>query len=232
MCSYADAGPRGLWRIHSAVEKSSRSPASVFLFSKKDAASTKGMKKKQREELFEAMRRGPAQLQKLRHPDLLRVVHPLTESKDLMAYATEPVLASLANLNGAIQGLDPVPFAIRECVMDELERRLGLVQLSRALAFVHTSAKLVHGNISPSCVFVMHGGHWKLGGFHYCFTEGYVSDAQTTFDFPEQSSKVTLHPRGPWRAQMLLLVAVSLIFGAYGALCLRLLLCTWSSVAD
>ncbi len=36
----------------------------------------------------------------LRHPQILTVQHPLEESRDCLAFATEPVLASLANVLG------------------------------------------------------------------------------------------------------------------------------------
>jgi hypothetical protein len=35
-----------------------------------------------------------------RHPQILTVQHPLEESRDCLAFATEPVLASLANVLG------------------------------------------------------------------------------------------------------------------------------------
>ena len=34
------------------------------------------------------------------HPQILTVEHPLEESRDCLAFATEPVLASLANVIG------------------------------------------------------------------------------------------------------------------------------------
>ena len=47
------------------------------------------------------MKKGVGQLTRLRHPRILTVQHPLEESRDCLAFATEPVFASLANVLGS-----------------------------------------------------------------------------------------------------------------------------------
>ena len=42
----------------------------------------------------------------------------------------------------------------RELEIDELEIQKGLLQISKALEFLHENAGLVHGNLTPDAVFV------------------------------------------------------------------------------
>ena len=51
-----------------------------------------------REVAIEFFRSGVSRLTRLRHPRLLTVQHPLEESRDSLAFCTEPVFASLANI--------------------------------------------------------------------------------------------------------------------------------------
>ena len=53
---------------------------SVFMFDKKAPEFDK-MPKKQREAVFDVMKKGPAHLVKLRHPRLLTIEHQVEESK-------------------------------------------------------------------------------------------------------------------------------------------------------
>ena len=57
-----------------------------------------------RELIWEMMKKGVGQLTRLRHPRILTVQHPLEESRDCLAFATEPVFASLANVLGSQVG--------------------------------------------------------------------------------------------------------------------------------
>ena len=45
-----------------------------------------------------------------------------------------------------------------------------LFQLSEALAFLHCSAKMIHGNVCPESVIVSKNGAWKIAGFDFCIT--------------------------------------------------------------
>lgn len=63
---------------------------------------------------FTKCRKGPTQLQRLRHPGILHVLSPLAESKDLLAFVTEPIVASLANILGRQDNLAQVKSAVRQ----------------------------------------------------------------------------------------------------------------------
>ncbi|KAL1130482.1 hypothetical protein AAG570_011730 [Ranatra chinensis] len=69
---------------------------SVFVFEKKCAE--KLHKPKRKETVTELLRGSVRQLERFRHPKILQVVHSVEESGDTLAFASEPVLASLANI--------------------------------------------------------------------------------------------------------------------------------------
>lgn len=101
-------GPGLLWRIHDGTHRAHGTAVSVFVFDKKALREDKTVDKRVREPLIDMLKRGPTQLQKLRHPSLLQIVHPLAESKDYLAFATEPVFASLSNVLGRTDNIPQV----------------------------------------------------------------------------------------------------------------------------
>lgn len=86
-------------------------------------------------------------------------------------FATEPVTASLAGLleekdqqekAGGVGGRRS-RYVVeesdgqkrrRELEIDELEIQKGLLQIGKGLEFLHESAGLVHGNLTPEAIFV------------------------------------------------------------------------------
>ena len=57
--------------------------------------------------------------------------HPLEESRDCLAFATEPVYCSLANALGRHENMpQPVPKHIREYKLFDVEIKYGLLQVS------------------------------------------------------------------------------------------------------
>lgn len=69
---------------------------SVFLFEKRTAE--KLHKPKRKESVTELLRTSVKRLDRYRHPKILQVIHPVEECQDTLAFATEPILASLANV--------------------------------------------------------------------------------------------------------------------------------------
>ncbi|XP_015127259.1 SCY1-like protein 2 isoform X1 [Diachasma alloeum] len=92
----ATAGPEHVWRIFDAYRKSDGQEASVFLFEKRSVE--KFHKPKHKEHVADILRRCPKNLEEFRHPKLLQVIHPVKECSETLAFATEPVLGSLANV--------------------------------------------------------------------------------------------------------------------------------------
>ena len=63
---------------------------------------------------------------------ILTVQHPLEESRDCLAFATEPVFASLANVLGGRENLpSPLPEQLVSFSMFDIEIKYGLLQVGR-----------------------------------------------------------------------------------------------------
>lgn len=146
-----------MWKVYNGHKKSTKQEVSVFVFEKKVL---ERWSKDDRETMLETLRRGVQQLTKIRHPHVLTVQHPLEESRDSLAFATEPVFASLANVVG-----DSVR---SEKKLYDVEIRHGLLQLFDGLQFLHNDAKIVHRNISAETIVINKNRSWKLFGFDFC----------------------------------------------------------------
>ena len=123
----ASAGPGLLWKVYSGYKKTTRQAASVFVL---ERAALDRFDRQDKEAVWELMKRGVSQLTRLRHPQILTVHHPLEESRDCLAFATEPVFCSLANALGGHDNLpSPLPEQLRGFKMFEVELKYGLLQV-------------------------------------------------------------------------------------------------------
>ncbi|KAH7151855.1 kinase-like domain-containing protein [Dactylonectria estremocensis] len=179
------AGP---WKIYDAKKKSTGKTYSVFVFDRKSldshgnslGRSGAASFKKTIEEVVERLKKEASSLAKLRHPSILELVEPVEETRGGgLQFVTEPVTASLSSVllekdeqerSGGPGGrssrfvtedADGVKRR-RELEIDELEIQKGLLQISKALEFLHENAGLVHGNITPDA------SDWKLSGLAFC----------------------------------------------------------------
>jgi SCY1-like protein 2 len=183
------AGP---WKIHDAKKKSTGKTYSVFVFDKKslDAhGSSLGRSgasafKKVTEEVVERLKKEASALARLRHPSILELVEPVEETRGGgLQFVTEAVTASLASLlqekddqeqHGGVGGRSSRYVTEdsdgtrrrRELEIDELEIQKGLLQVSKALEFLHDNAGLVHGNLTPEGILINAkvGPHTSISG--------------------------------------------------------------------
>ena len=186
------AGP---WRIFDAKSKSTGKAVSVFVFDKKVLESQSGglggrasasNLKRAHEEVVERLKTEASSLARLRHPSILELVEPVEETRNGgLTFATEPVTASLEGLlkekddqerAGGINGRtsryvvddpDGPGKKRREIEIDQLEMQKGLLQIGQGLEFLHESAGLVHGNITPDAIFINAKSDWKLSGLGF-----------------------------------------------------------------
>ena len=172
----------GAWKIFDGKNKTSGKSVSIFVFDRKSLDPNSGglggvrsgssQLKKLHDEVIARIKKECSLLARLRHPCILELAEPIedTRSGGLM-FATEPVTASLAGLlqekddqerAGGVAGR-PSRFVIeeadgqrrrRELEIDELEIQKGLLQVSQGLEFLHESAGLVHGNLTPEAIYV------------------------------------------------------------------------------
>uniref|UniRef100_A0A0K8UJQ0 SCY1-like protein 2 n=1 Tax=Bactrocera latifrons TaxID=174628 RepID=A0A0K8UJQ0_BACLA len=173
------AGVGLMWKVYNGYKKSTKQEVSVFVFEKK---MLERWSKDDREAMLETLRRGVQQLTKIRHPHVLTVQHPLEESRDSLAFATEPVFASLANVVGDSVRSDKKLY--------DVEIRHGLLQLFDGLSFLHNDAKIVHRNICAETIVINKNRSWKLFGFDFCIANQPATDGKTFWPCREYSTSV------------------------------------------
>ncbi|XP_036336230.1 fibroin heavy chain-like [Rhagoletis pomonella] len=92
----ACAGPELVWRIHDGYRKSDGRECSIFVFEKKIAE--KLHKPRRKETVTELLKNSVKTMERFRHPRILQVMHTVEESTDTLAFAAEPIFASLSNI--------------------------------------------------------------------------------------------------------------------------------------
>ncbi|KAL8663292.1 MAG: hypothetical protein Q9168_008123 [Polycauliona sp. 1 TL-2023] len=218
----------GAWKVYDGKKKSTGKAVSVFVFERKSLdppaggfgpRSSSSSLKKVHEEVIARVKKESNLLARLRHPSILELAEPIedTRSGGLM-FATEPVTASLAGLlqdkdaqekTGGVAGR-PSRFVVqdengqlqrRELEIDELEIQKGLLQVAQGLEFLHESAGLVHGNLTPDSIYVNAKSDWKIAGLAFA---GPPDTSDTTSSTPSISLSEVLHhdPRLPRSLQL------------------------------
>ena len=171
----------GAWKVYDAKKKSTSKAVSVFVFERKSLEPQSGglggrsggsALRKLHDEVIARVRKESNALARLRHPSILELAEPIEETRSGgLMFATEPITASLA---GLLQEKDdqerrgggggrPSRFVTeeadgqqwrKELEIDELEIQKGLLQVAQGLDFLHESAGLVHGNLTPEAIYI------------------------------------------------------------------------------
>jgi SCY1-like protein 2 len=125
--------------------------------------------KKERDLIIESFKKGATQLARIKHPRILSLQHQLEESKDSLAFATEPCFCSLANALGNHDNMPgPLPDDFADYKLFEVEIKYGLMQIAEGLSFLHKDVKMLHRNICPESIVINSNGAWKIAGFEIC----------------------------------------------------------------
>ncbi|GAA5986364.1 hypothetical protein JCM11641_005356 [Rhodosporidiobolus odoratus] len=182
----------GVWKVTSAKHNSNGKLVSVWTAEKSTLATNGGTgttgagarrggagrseREKDQDRLklaIEILKKEASSLSRLRHPCVLEVTEPLEETRSSLTFATEPVTSSLrhainasdAAASGNGRGGSYATKEEQDAALDEVEVQKGFTQLAKGLQFLHESAKLVHGNLTPDAVIINAKGDWKLSGF-------------------------------------------------------------------
>ncbi|XP_074638590.1 SCY1-like protein 2 [Acropora palmata] len=175
----ASFGPNLAWRIYEGRKRTTGQEVSLVVFEKRLLDK---VDKRDREVIMETMKKGAVQLTRLRHPRLLVVQHPLEESKDCLAFATEPIFASLANLLGKQTNMPcSLPAELKTFELYDVERVYGLYQLVEGLTFLHNDAKILQASLAPEMIVISKNGQWKIAGLFFSSTP-VVIDGQSTYN--------------------------------------------------
>lgn len=173
-----------VWKIYKGYKKSTKQEASIFVMEKRMLDK---WSKDDRDSFIDQLKRSIIQLTKIRHPQILTVQHPLEESRESLAFATEPVFASLANVLGDTSNM-PSPNNVAGHKLFDIEIKYGLMQLAEGIGFLHSDVKLLHRNICPESIVVNKQGAWKIFGFDYCAMNQPMTDGKPYWPLVEYNS--------------------------------------------
>ncbi|KAI1078883.1 ARM repeat-containing protein [Whalleya microplaca] len=217
----------GAWKIYDAKKKSTGKTYSVFVFDKKSldghgnslGRSGASAFKRATEEVVERLKKEASSLARLRHPSILELVEPVEDTRGGgLQFVTEAITTSLASLlqekddqerSGGPGGRSSRYVTEdsdgtrrrREIEIDELEIQKGLLQISKALEFLHENAGLVHANLTPDAILINSKSDWKVSGLAFCSPpEG--STKPTSVQPIHLSEVLNLDPRLPRHVQL------------------------------
>lgn len=157
-------------KLHAATNKLTNANCTVWVVERKTIEHSPNQ-----ELLWNVLKRDMQMLQKLRFPLIVSVSKPLEDVKSALVVETEPVAMSMASWLEA------------KMPLDELEIKLGVIQLVEALSFVHSTAQLIHLNLCPSSVAICSAG-WKLAGFAHALPQSSAEQSPPIFDATPQSA--------------------------------------------
>ncbi|MCJ1430502.1 hypothetical protein MMC29_008420 [Sticta canariensis] len=218
----------GVWKVYDGKKKSTGKAVSVFVFERKSLDPQSGglggrsgasSLKKLHDEVISRVKKESNLLARLRHPSILELAEPIEDTRNGgLMFATEPVTASLAGLlqekddqeRAGGTGGRPSRYVVeesdgqkrrRELEIDELEIQKGLLQIAQGLEFLHESAKLIHGNLTPEAIYVNVKSDWKIAGLLFAGPSD-TSNAQNSIP-PISLSEALYHdPRLPRSLQL------------------------------
>ena len=218
----------GVWQVFDARKRSTGIQASVFVFDRKSLevqGSNFGARisatsiRKAQDHVLERLKKEGSSLAKLRHPSILQLVEPVEETRNGgLMFATELIVASLsaalaqrdeqerssgrADKPGRpyVEAADGGPQR-GELELNELDNQKGLLQVAKGLDFLHDSAKLVHGNLTPEAIFINAKSDWKISGLAFAGPPQGVESSQAS---PQIALSEVLHddPRLPRSVQL------------------------------
>ncbi|KAI8644817.1 kinase-like domain-containing protein [Parasitella parasitica] len=159
----------GLWKIYQGERKTTGKKVALFIFEKKLMDSffkrERGSSRHDTELVYELLKKEAGHLARLRHPSILEVVEPVSESRSSIVFVTEPLMGSLTHLVKSNDNYSSESHA-PSLDLDELEIQKGLLQVGKGLQFLN-DAKVVHHNLTTDAIFVNAKGDWKIGGLGF-----------------------------------------------------------------
>ncbi|KAL7311435.1 Protein kinase domain-containing protein ppk32 [Mucor circinelloides] len=159
----------GLWKIYQGERKTTGKKVALFIFEKKLLDTLfkreRGSSRHDTEVVYELLKKEAGNLARLRHPSILEVVEPVSESRSSIVFVTEPLMGSLTHLVKSDDNYSSDSQA-PSLDLDELEIQKGLLQVGKGLQFLN-DAKVVHHNLTTDAIFVNAKGDWKIGGLGF-----------------------------------------------------------------
>uniref|UniRef100_A0A803N0Q5 Protein kinase domain-containing protein n=1 Tax=Chenopodium quinoa TaxID=63459 RepID=A0A803N0Q5_CHEQI len=194
-------GPKPLQDYELVDPIGSAGPALAWKLALTEARTRAGLSKAAEDSFLDVLRNDAGRLVRIRHPGVVHVVQALDETKNAMAFVTEPLFASVANVLGDLHNVGNVSKELKSAMeMGLLEVKHGLLQVAESLDFLHNNARLVHRAISPESVLITASGAWKLGGFGFAVSTDQASGASLSaqaFHYAEYDEEDSILPLQP-----------------------------------
>lgn len=89
---------------------------------------------------------------KIRHPNILTILEPLEETDLKFIFVSEVINENLLTIVGSNE-------------LSNISIKRGILQVCKALQFLHNNCNIVHHNLTPNSIFINSHGDWKLAGF-------------------------------------------------------------------
>lgn len=214
----------GAWKVFDGKNKKTGKVVSVFVFDRKSLEPSAGSgfrsrsngsaRRKLYDEVVERLKKEASSLARLRHPNILELAEPVEDTKGGLMFATEPITSTLTGLlhnqddhergRGRSSGHSGEGNELNMASdIDELEIQKGLVQVAKGLEFLHESAGLVHGNLTPDSIYINAKSDWKISGLAFCGPPD-TSTSNTTSSTPPIALSELLYydPRLPRTVQL------------------------------
>ncbi|KAH8829604.1 other/SCY1 protein kinase [Flagelloscypha sp. PMI_526] len=168
----------GPWKVQSATHKVNGKRVSVWTLDKR-APEIERMNPLAKETTINTLKAEASSLSRLRHPSIL-------ETRTELVFATESILSSL---DLAIPGSGRFASIVQ---LDEVEIQKGILQLCNGLTFMHSSAQLIHSNLSPESIIINAKGDWKISGLG--LTIPLLTDGKPTkWEYPSYDGRIPGH---------------------------------------
>ena len=148
---FLQGGYLKLWKIYHGTHKVRKQEVCVFVFEKK---SLEKYPKQEQNEILLTLKCEAQMLVKFKHPSLLGVVESFVEDKNTLGFVTERFDYSL---NSWMTNVKPSKLEIKQMV----------IELAKAILFLHNDAHVVHNNLNPDVIFIDANNKIKISGLSF-----------------------------------------------------------------
>ena len=148
---FLQGGYMKLWKIYHGTHKVRKQEVCVFVFEKK---LLEKFPKSEHNEILLTLKSEAHMLVKFKHPSLLSVVEPFVEDKNTLGFVTERFDYTL---NSWMSLTKPSKLEIKQMV----------IELAKAILFLHNDAHVVHNNLNPDIIFIDINNKIKISGMSF-----------------------------------------------------------------
>ena len=140
-----------LWKIFHGIHKVRKQEVCVFVFEKK---LLEKYPKSEHNGILLSLKSEAYMLVKFKHPSLLSVVEPFLEDKNSLGFVTERFDYTLSSWMSLTKP-------------SKLEIKQMVIELAKAILFLHNDAHVVHNNLNPDIIFIDSNNKIKISGMSF-----------------------------------------------------------------